>query len=271
MAVSVVIPCYRCRDTLERAVASVIGQTRAPQETILVDDASPDGEALRYVQGRFPDRVRIVSLPQNCGPASARNAGWEAARGELIAFLDADDAWHPRKLELQARLMEQHPEYSLSAHLHRVASDAGAATPDIAGSKARSVEIGITALLFRNRFATSSVMLRRSLNERFADGQHYGEDYLLWLRLAARKHRIVRLEAILATRFEPGFGGAGLSGRLWPMERAELRNYGVLFGDGSIGLGMLALASGWSMVRYGRRLVWTSLRRAQKRGFKNAA
>lgn len=259
MSISVVIPCYRCRDTLERAVASALRQTRVPEEVILVDDASPDGETLRRAAQSSAGRVRIVSLPHNRGAASARNAGWDAARGELVAFLDADDAWHPRKLELQAGLMERHPEYSLSGHLHLLDGDA-----EMVEAEPRHVEIGFTALLFRNRFATSSVMLKRSLRERFADDQRYGEDYLLWLRLAAAGHRMARLEARLVTRFQPPFGGAGLSGQLWPMERAELRSYRAIHAEGAIGWGMLGMVTGWSLARYGRRAVVTGLRRLRQ-------
>src|SRR5258706_14692588 len=96
--VSVVVPCYRCADTIERAVRSVAAQTLRPAEVILVDDGSPDGTgaALERLRERFgADWIRIVRLPRNLGSASARNAGWELATQRYVAFLDSDDAWHP--------------------------------------------------------------------------------------------------------------------------------------------------------------------------------
>jgi glycosyltransferase involved in cell wall biosynthesis len=256
--VSVVIPCYRCAATVGRAVRSALAQTLAPAEVILVDDASGDGTggalaALRREHGA----VRVVELPENRGPASARNAGWESARGELVAFLDADDAWHAGKLEIQSRVMRAHPEFALTGHRHTI----GALPPQPAGSP-RFTEIGLRALLFGRRFATTTVMLRRDLAHRFPDGERYAEDFLLWLQLAAAGHRMARIEAALATRFEPGFGGAGLSGRLWPMEKAELRVVRRMRREGAIGAAELGAATAWSLAKYARRLTLAGVRRA---------
>src|SRR6185503_10449018 len=99
--VSVVIPCFQAHATLPRAVASVAQQSARPRELIVVDDASGEDTAavLRDLQRRYgEDWLRVVRLERNQGPASARNAGWQAARGEYVAFLDADDSWLPAKL-----------------------------------------------------------------------------------------------------------------------------------------------------------------------------
>ncbi|RMG23518.1 MAG: glycosyltransferase family 2 protein, partial [Methanobacteriota archaeon] len=105
--VTAIVPCYCCSDTIERAFYSVVNQTVLPKEVILVDDASPDhGRTLSILHGlkqKFNETldIRILAFEKNQGPASARNAGWEAATQPFIAFLDADDSWHPRKLEVQ--------------------------------------------------------------------------------------------------------------------------------------------------------------------------
>ncbi len=104
--VSVVVPCFRCAPTVGRAVESVMRQTEPVQEIILVDDCSDDGTGamLHDIAQRAGDgRVRVLALARNSGPATARNAGWNAAVGDYVAFLDADDAWHPRKIEFQYR------------------------------------------------------------------------------------------------------------------------------------------------------------------------
>jgi glycosyltransferase involved in cell wall biosynthesis len=256
-AVSVVIPCYRCAATVGRAVRSALAQTLAPAEVILVDDASGDGTggalaALRREHGA----LRVIELPENRGPASARNAGWESARGELVAFLDADDAWHARKLEIQSRFMREHPELALTGHRHTI----GAPAPEPPEAP-RFTEINLRSLLFGRRFATTTVMLRRELVQRFPTGSAT-EDFLLWLQLAAAGHQMARIEEPLATRFDPGFGGAGLSGRLWPMEKAELRMVRRMRREGAIGAAEFGAATAWSLAKYARRLALTGARRA---------
>src|SRR5688500_1983375 len=102
--VSVILPCYNAQASVRRAVASVAAQSLRPAEVIAVDDASTDGtrETLAKLQGECePGWLKVVRLERNGGPASARNAGWNLASARWIAFLDADDTWHPRKLEIQ--------------------------------------------------------------------------------------------------------------------------------------------------------------------------
>src|SRR5690606_29412442 len=65
------------------------------------------------------DWIRVVPLELNGGAAAARNAGWNSATGKYVAFLDADDTWHPQKIEVQYKWMEAHPEVGLTGHAHR--------------------------------------------------------------------------------------------------------------------------------------------------------
>lgn len=101
--VSTVIPTYNRRGKVRRAINSVLAQTVLPSEIIVVDDGSSDGTAEQLHQ-IYGDRVRVISQ-KNAGVAAARNTGVSAASHELIAFLDSDDVWQPRKLELQLPLM----------------------------------------------------------------------------------------------------------------------------------------------------------------------
>lgn len=98
--VSVVIPTYNRAGLLPRAIESVLGQTHDEFEVVVVDDGSTDDTAA-VVEGYDDPRVRYVAHEENRGANVARNTGIEAARGEYVAFLDSDDEWHPRKLELQ--------------------------------------------------------------------------------------------------------------------------------------------------------------------------
>ena len=105
--VSVVVPAYNAEEYLARTLCSVVEQTHQNFEIIVVDDGSTDETNLVATSFNSSSaKVHVISVP-NGGVASARNLGLQAARGEFVAFLDADDIWHPRKLELQVKaLME---------------------------------------------------------------------------------------------------------------------------------------------------------------------
>lgn len=105
--VSVVIPAYNAARTLPAAIESALNQTYRPAQIIVIDDGSADDTAAAV--GQFGDKVEYVRTP-NRGPAPARNTGIERARGELVAFLDADDLWLPAKLERQVQALAAHPE-----------------------------------------------------------------------------------------------------------------------------------------------------------------
>ncbi len=260
--VSVVIPCFRCGSTVGRAVASALAQSMPPLEVIVVDDASADDtgralEALRRERG--DDRLRIITLARNGGAAAARNAAWDAARGEFVAFLDADDAWHPRKLEIQLGFMRAHPEFPMSAHQH--AFDDGPPGSLGVGKDVRFSEISFRAMLYRNWFHTSSVMMRRDLPHRFVAGKRYGEDRQLWLDVAAGR-RIARIDLPLVRIYKPLYGVSGLSADLWAMETAELATFRGLHKSGLIGAPLMCVLLAWSMTRFLRRLVIVGMRRA---------
>ena len=108
--VSVIVPCYNCEAYLSTTLGSVLTQTHRELELIVVDDASTDGSAGLVEQFALQDpRVRLMRMPRNAGaPAAPRNLGTREARGEWIAYLDADDIWHPRKLELQLQALRDH-------------------------------------------------------------------------------------------------------------------------------------------------------------------
>ena len=99
---------------LEEAIKSVLNQTCTDLELILVDDGSRDGSttiAQSYAD-QYPNKVRYLEHPahQNCGKGASRNLGIAVSRGEIVAFLDADDVWLPQKLEQQTEILASHPE-----------------------------------------------------------------------------------------------------------------------------------------------------------------
>lgn len=105
--VSIVIPTFNNADLIGIALESVYAQTFTDFEIIVVDDGSTDGT--REVLSAFTDRISYHYQP-NQGPAAARNKGLRLARGEFIAYLDADDIWHPDNLSIKRLALMSHPD-----------------------------------------------------------------------------------------------------------------------------------------------------------------
>ena len=110
MRISVVIPSYNRRHTLERALLSVFEQTSPVDEVILVDDGSTDGSS-EMVRQLFP-QIEVLTQP-NLGVSAARNRGITAARFEWIALLDSDDSWLPHKIDQIRRAQKLQPGFVL--------------------------------------------------------------------------------------------------------------------------------------------------------------
>ena len=263
-SVSVVLPCFRCKGTIRRAVASVAQQSLVPTELILVDDASGDGtlEFLIDLQREFGERwVRIIALDRNSGPASVRNAGWDAASGRYVAFLDGDDAWHPRKIEIQYAFMEAHPEVVLCGHGHRqLGSDDSLNTP-LRRPGYQPISFG--ALLLSNRFISPSAMVRRDISQRFQAGKRRLEDHLLWAEIASARSGVARLNEVLAFTFKAPVGASGLSANIWEMRKAELANFWTLRRSGHLDLVATLALSCYSLVKHVARSLALAVRRSQ--------
>ena len=105
--VSVVIPVRNGKDYLQEALDSVLQQSFTDLELLLINDGSTDDDYDRYALQ--DERIRVIHLT-GTGVSRARNVGMAQSRGELIAFLDADDVWFPGKLEAQVRYFDAHPD-----------------------------------------------------------------------------------------------------------------------------------------------------------------
>ena len=105
--ISCIVPVYNGERFVAQALDSILAQTRQAAEIIVVDDGSTDGTS--EIVASYGERVRY-ERQENAGPASARNAGLDIARGGLVAFLDADDVWHREKLALQIARFQKRPE-----------------------------------------------------------------------------------------------------------------------------------------------------------------
>ena len=105
--VSIIVPAYNAERFLARTLQSALRQTYATIEMIVIDDGSTDSTgAVARAFAQSDERVRVISVP-NGGVAKARNIGISEAAGEFVAFLDADDLWHPTKLERQMAALDE--------------------------------------------------------------------------------------------------------------------------------------------------------------------
>jgi glycosyltransferase involved in cell wall biosynthesis len=105
--ITCILPVSNGERYLREALDSIAGQTYRPLEIIVADDGSTDGTA--PIVAAYGNRIRYLKQA-NSGAAAARNLGLGAARGDYVAFLDADDLWHPEKLERQMRYLQARPE-----------------------------------------------------------------------------------------------------------------------------------------------------------------
>ena len=202
--ISVIIPCYNSGTHLAQAIDSVLAQTCPASEIIVVDDGSTDDSPA--IMARYGDRIRVVRQA-NAGLPAARNAGIQAATGEWLAFLDADDWWHPDFLLKTAQVLESSdaalaysgwqnvgapPPY----HDPYVPEDYEQAEPSKAVRLMRSTGWPVHAALTRRDVLFEAGLFNPALKS--------CEDFDLWLRVALT-HRIARVPEVLAFyRFHPG-------------------------------------------------------------------
>ncbi len=214
-SVSVIIPAYKTASYIREAVDSVFKQSFSSLEVIVINDGSPDTEDLeRELQG-FP--LNLVYIKQeNKGAAAARNAGLHMARGEFVAFLDADDRWLPDFLSEQMDFLKRHDAdlvYS-DAFLFGDSPLAGRSFMDVQPSRGpvtpeNLLTVNVTIL-------TSAVLARKApiINVGlFDETLRRGHDFELWLRLARCGARIAYHHKILAHHriVESGLSGDTIS------------------------------------------------------------
>lgn len=185
--VSVVIPCFNAGDTIVRALRSVVEQRFESLEIILVDDGSTD-RTVEMVKRLDLPNLTLAANPGRRGASAARNRGIELARGRFVAFLDADDAWLPGKLEAQIRALEANPR-AVFASSRCLAVKEGTDQESWLYDRLQpqsGADVWHTLLAY-NFIATPSVVVRREALDRagpFDEKLAVAEDQDLWIRLS---------------------------------------------------------------------------------------
>ena len=261
ISVDVVMPVFNNSTTIIRALDSIINQSVIPNRIIIIDDASTDETlSLIYDWSKEFSNVEILQNKLNLGPSATRNRGWDAATSDLIAFLDADDSWHTEKLRIQHRFMTSNPNCIISAHEYQVLK------PKLVHSSFSEESMNIREFSFRdflikNRFSTPTVMLRRTISERFEITQRFAEDYLLWLTIIAKYGSGQFLELPLTYLHKEAYGDGGISGDLTLMYLGELQTIKVLSKKNIVTKSTSIVCKIWVTIKFARRLLNHFLRK----------
>jgi glycosyltransferase involved in cell wall biosynthesis len=224
--ISIVIPAYNVAMYIGETLESVFAQTCEDYEVILVNDGSPDTEDFeRAIQ---PYRARINYLKQeNRGASAARNTGLRAARGKLIAFLDADDLWAPDYLEEQLKFIREDgcDLACADARIFGASEDPGRSYMDslMAAAPPQGRVTFLELVSAERSLITSGVVVRRDLVLAvglFDEALRNAQDFDLWLRLARHGARLAyHRKVLLSYRSRPD----SLSGDTINSHRRELR------------------------------------------------
>ncbi|NET60617.1 MAG: glycosyltransferase [Symploca sp. SIO2E6] len=184
--ISVIIPAYNSEKTILETIESVLQQTFADFELIIINDGSQDA-TLEVVSGVKDSRLQVFSFP-NAGLAASRNRGVARARGEYISFIDADDLWTPDKLELQLHALQANPEAAVAYSWTDCIDETG---QFLRSGSHISVSGDVYAQLLVVNFLEngSNVLIRQQALRDIGDSDESiaaGQDRELFLRLAAK-------------------------------------------------------------------------------------
>tara|TARA_B100000579_G_scaffold66957_1_gene50076 strand:+ start:372 stop:1208 length:837 start_codon:yes stop_codon:yes gene_type:complete len=198
LKISVIIPTYNRKHTLQRAIDSVLAQTFKPYEIIIVDDGSKDGTK-EWLLLNYPS-VQYIHQPNN-GVSSARNKGIQISQGSWIALLDSDDEWMPEKLEYQSRFIEVNRNSSF-CHTNEIWIRNGVRVNQMKKHKKYGGDI-FKHCLDICRISPSSSIIKKDVFEEvgaFDESLTVCEDYDLWLRVTA-KFNILFLDEPLIKKY----------------------------------------------------------------------
>ena len=218
--ISVVIPTLNRINTLQRALDSVINQTYKPAEIIVVDNGSSDG-TLKFLREQYP---KITILTENkLGVSSARNKGIKKSINQWIALLDSDDAWHPRKLEIQTSMLDSAlKEYNL-IHTDEVWFRNNKHINQMKKHKKQGGYI-FERCLSLCCISPSSVLFKKNILDKvglFDESLPVCEDYDLWLKICSSEEVLFAQDKLT---YKYGGHKDQLSKSYWGMDRFRIKS-----------------------------------------------
>ena len=218
--ISVVIPTLNRINTLQRALDSVINQTYKPAEIIVVDNGSSDG-TLKFLREQYP---KIIILTENkIGVSSARNKGIKKSINQWIALLDSDDAWHPRKLEIQTSMLDSAlKEYNL-IHTDEVWFRNNKHINQMKKHKKQGGYI-FERCLSLCCISPSSVLFKKNILDKvglFDESLPVCEDYDMWLKICSTEEVLFAQDKLT---YKYGGHKDQLSKSYWGMDRFRIKS-----------------------------------------------
>lgn len=215
ISVSIIIPAYNAAEFIGETLDSVFAQTFSDYEVIVINDGSPDTDALEKVLARYPEKLRYLKQ-ENKGAAAARNTGLRAAAGEFVAFLDADDTWLPSFLEKQIELLQRTKADFVYADALLVGESPLSGRTFMQVQPSRGEVTAASLLAVEVTVLTSTVLARRQPIIEvglFNESLKRGHDFELWLRLAKHGVRFAHQHDVLAHHriVESGLSGDTIS------------------------------------------------------------
>lgn len=228
VCITVVIPLYNKERFVERALQSVMQQTSPAQQIVVIDDGSTDGSAA-VAEALGKNRIELLRQ-NNSGPAAARNAGIAAARHEFVAFLDADDEWHPEFLQEIRALISAHGDPGIGIYSTLFVRDrVGERGPHVYQNRFTALDSFLSPCEYGYPVNSSCVVVPRAVlieNGGFNESQSMLEDVDLWIRITLRK-RILRVNRVLVTIHyqDPHSITSGIKKRPYPLQIDSLMRH----------------------------------------------
>jgi glycosyltransferase involved in cell wall biosynthesis len=215
--ISVVIPAYNAAEFLGAAIASVQQQSFSDWELLIINDGSTDDTvAIIEEYQKIDERIHLINQP-NQGVSTARNLGVEKSRGEILAFLDADDQWLPNKLYQHLKHFQSYPRLGVSFSQVEILNQTGEPTGQVSSSRLSNLKPEY--FLSENpTTTTSNWVVRREVFQQvggFCDDMSFSEDLEWLLRVSCTDWEIAGINQVL-TRYRTSSGG--LSSHLYRME-----------------------------------------------------
>lgn len=246
MLVSVVVPCFNSESTIERTIKSVFNQTLLPYEIVCVDDGSSDRtiDLLLRLKDACPKGLSLIIIQQkNSGPSIARNVGVDCSKGNYIAFLDSDDVWHPKKIEIIANIVLKN---NLNFIYHLYSSLPYTKEINFDNIEVKTKKRHLFAL--KNFIATPTVLLRKEFFCKFPEDLSYCEDYCCWL--LSNENDFIYVDLPLANGFKNPLGESGLSSNIHKMHTGFLRALSYLHKEKKIGSSFYFIATIVEFIKY---------------------
>lgn len=247
--VSVVIPYYEAASTIGRALESIKIQNLAVKEVIIVNDGSDFYVLKNEVKNFIELNLILINLGSNFGAAFARNIGVQKSSASFIAFLDADDVWHPEKVAIQYEVMLNSGAYF---SCHKYVSNLNYEL--MKKSSIFSIKkLQISSLLLRNCIFTPTVMVRREGFVGFDNRIQRSEDLKCWISNFSNGVFLI-FDSALAGGYKRPVGESGLSKSLLLMHQGYLDAWKLLYFEKKINFWHYLVATIIESIKYPIRL-----------------